>query len=197
MESNGGGWTLLQRRYDGSISFNRTWNEYKRGFGQLDGEFWLGNDKIHLLTKGKEMVLRIQLEDTDGLQAYATYEHFSVASELERYRLTVGHYSGTAGDALNFSQSFNHDQKLFTTPDRDNDQYPSGNCGAYYGSGWWFDSCMSANLNGKYYHTQYKGVRNGIYWGTWPNISREYYPTNYRHAFKTVSMMIRPSSYNP
>ncbi|KAG5273388.1 hypothetical protein AALO_G00150800 [Alosa alosa] len=134
MESYGGGWTLLQRRYDGSISFNRSWNEYKRGFGQLDGEFWLGNDLIHLLTKGKEMALRIQLEDIEGLKAHATYDRFSVASELERYRLTVGHYSGTAGDALNFSQIFNHNQKFFTTPDRDNDQYPSGNCGAYYGS---------------------------------------------------------------
>ncbi|XP_042561538.1 fibroleukin-like [Clupea harengus] len=197
MEANGGGWTLLQRRYDGSISFNRSWNEYKRGFGHLDGEFWLGNDKIHLLTQAQEMVLHIQLEDIEGLKAYATYERFSVASELEHYRLTVDRYSGTAGDALNFSQTFNHDQKSFSTPDRDNDLYPSGNCGAYYSSGWWFDSCMSANLNGKYYKTRYKGVRNGIFWGTWPNISREHYPTNYRHAFKTVSMMIRPKSYKP
>ena len=197
MEAHGGGWTLLQRRYDGSISFNRSWNEYKRGFGHLDGEFWLGNDKIHLLTQAQEMVLHIQLEDIEGLKAYATYERFSVASEREHYRLTVDRYSGTAGDALNFSQTFNHDQKSFSTPDRDNDLYPSGNCGAYYSSGWWFDSCMSANLNGKYYKTRYKGVRNGIFWGTWPNISREHYPTNYRHAFKTVSMMIRPKSYKP
>lgn len=197
MEAYGGGWTLLQRRYDGSVSFNRTWNDYKKGFGRLDGEFWLGNDMIHLLTRGREMVLRIQLEDFEGLKAYATYEHFSVASEQEKYRLSIGAYSGTAGDALHFSRTFDHDQKPFTTHDRDNDQYPSGNCGAYYGSGWWFDSCMSANLNGKYYKPWYRGVRNGIYWGAWPNISRELYPTNYRRAFKTVSMMIRPSDYKP
>ncbi|XP_028814816.1 fibroleukin [Denticeps clupeoides] len=195
MDSYGGGWTLLQHRYDGSISFNRSWNDYKMGFGHLKGEFWLGNDKIHLLTKTEDMLLRIELEDIDGLKAHATYEHFFVASEQQLYRLSVGTYFGTAGNAMSFSDKFNHDQKYFSTPDRDNDMYASGNCGDYYSSGWWFDSCMAANLNGKYYKTQYKGVRNGIFWGTWPNISWEYYPTNYRQAFKTVKMMIRPKDY--
>lgn len=107
------------------------------------------------------------------------------------------HCSGTAGNAISFNKHFNHDQKFFSTPDRDNDMYPSGNCGAYYSSGWWFDACMSANLNGKYYHKRYKGVRNGIFWGTWHNMSTEYYPTNYRQAFKTVKMMTRPKNYAP
>lgn len=107
------------------------------------------------------------------------------------------HCSGTAGNAISFNKHFNHDQKFFSTPDRDNDMYPSGNCGAYYSSGWWFDACMSANLNGKYYHKRYKGVRNGIFWGTWHNMSTEYYPTNYRQAFKMVKMMIRPKNYTP
>lgn len=111
--------------------------------------------------------------------------------------ILVCHCSGTAGNAISFNKHFNHDQKFFSTPDRDNDMYPSGNCGAYYSSGWWFDACMSANLNGKYYHKRYKGVRNGIFWGTWHNMSTEYYPTNYRQAFKTVKMMIRPKKYAP
>ncbi|XP_039513752.1 uncharacterized protein fgl2b [Pimephales promelas] len=195
METSGGGWTLIQQRFDGSTSFNRTWDEYKNGFGKLIGEFWLGNDKIHLLTKAKNMSLRIELEDVEGVREYAHYEHFHVANESQQYRLSIGGYSGTAGNAMQFSNKFNHDQKLFTTPDRDNDQYPSGNCGAYYSSGWWFDSCMSANLNGKYYQSKYKGVRNGIFWGTWHNITMEYYPTNERQSFKTVRMMIRPKHY--
>ncbi|KAJ8262060.1 hypothetical protein GJAV_G00161690 [Gymnothorax javanicus] len=197
MESYGGGWTVLQRRLNGSVSFNRTWDAYKKGFGNLHGEFWLGNDKIHQLTKAKDMILRIELEDFQGVKEYAKYDRFYVSNELLRYRLTVSGYSGTAGDALHFSKSYNHDQKFFTTPDKDNDMYPSGNCGAYYSSGWWFDACMSANLNGKYYKTKYKGVRNGIYWGTWHNVSREFYPTNYRNPFKTVKMMIRPKNYAP
>lgn len=197
MESFGGGWTVIQQRLNGSVSFNRTWAEYKKGFGNLRGEFWLGNDYIHLLTKAKDMILRIELEDFEGVREYAKYDEFYVANEYLRYRLSVSGYSGTAGNAISFNKHFNHDQKFFSTPDRDNDMYTSGNCGAYYSSGWWFDACMSANLNGKYYHKRYKGVRNGIFWGTWHNMSTEYYPTNYRQAFKTVKMMIRPKNYAP
>ncbi|CAL1568822.1 unnamed protein product [Knipowitschia caucasica] len=197
METYGGGWTMIQQRLDGSVSFNRTWAEYKKGFGNLRGEFWLGNDYIHLLTKAKDMVLRIDLEDFEGVREYAKFDEFYVANEFLRYRLSISGYSGTAGNAISFNKHFNHDQKFFSTPDRDNDMYPSGNCGAYYSSGWWFDACMSANLNGKYYHKRYKGVRNGIFWGTWHNMSSEYYPTNYRQAFKTVRMMMRPKNYAP
>ncbi|XP_040893364.1 proteoglycan 4-like [Toxotes jaculatrix] len=198
MELRGGGWTVLQRRHDGSVSFNRTWAEYRSGFGELDGgEFWLGNNMIHLLTLARDMVLRVELEDFDGVMEYAEYEQFKVASERLRYRLTVGGYSGTAGDALRFSKSYDHNNKPFTTPDRDNDRYPSGNCGAYYSSGWWFDACFAANLNGRYYLGKYTGVRDGIFWGTWHNISAEYYPTNDRRSFKTVRMMIRPKGFAP
>ncbi|XP_041692587.1 fibrinogen alpha chain-like [Coregonus clupeaformis] len=196
MESHGGGWTVIQLRQDGSVNFNRTWAEYRTGFGNLRaGEFWLGNDHIHLLTRHREMVLRVELEDFNRAREYAEYRLFRVAGERLRYRLSVGGYSGTAGDALQFSKSYDHNNRFFTTPDRDYDRYPSGNCGAYYGSGWWFDACMAANLNGRYYVGKYKGVRNGIYWGTWHNISTEYYPTNDRQSFMTVRMMIRPRGY--
>ncbi|XP_026167647.1 uncharacterized protein LOC113133214 [Mastacembelus armatus] len=198
MELGGGGWTLLQRRADGSVSFNRSWAEYRSGFGELHGgEFWLGNDKIHLLTRDRAMVLRVELEDFDGVTEYAQYEQFRVAGERLRYRLTVGGYSGTAGDALRFSRSYDHNNRAFTTPDRDHDRYPSGNCGAYYSSGWWFDACMAANLNGKYYAKRYKGIRDGIFWGTWKNQSTEYYPTSDRQSFKAVRMMIRPKGFAP
>jgi len=196
MESRGGGWTVIQRRQDGSVSFNRTWAEYREGFGEMNGgEFWLGNEKIHFLTRARDMVLRVELEDFDGVREYAEYGHFRVASERQRYRLTVRGYSGSAGDALRFSKSYDHHNRAFTTPDRDHDRYPSGNCGMYYSSGWWFDSCLAANLNGKYYVGRYKGVRDGIFWGTWHNISAEYYLTNDRQSFKRVTMMIRPKVF--
>ncbi|KAM7414381.1 hypothetical protein PAMA_019276 [Pampus argenteus] len=198
MEHSGGGWTVLQRRQDGSVSFNRTWAEYRAGFGELDGgEFWLGNDMIHLLTWNRDMMLFVELEDFDGVIEYAQYDQFRVASERMRYRLTVKGYSGTAGDALRYSRSYDHNNRAFTTPDRDHDRYPSGNCGAYYSSGWWFDACLSANLNGKYYVRSYKGIRDGIFWGTWHNILTEHYPTNDRQAFKNVRMMIRPKGFTP
>lgn len=196
MESMGGGWTVFQMRQDGSTSFNRTWKEYKNGFGNLSREFWLGNDKIHLLTKSKEMQLRIELEDFNGVKEYAKYEQFYVTNEFLKYRLSIGSYSGTAGNALQFSKHYNHDQRFFTTPDRDNDRYPSGNCGAYYSSGWWFDACLAANLNGVYYHKKYKGVRNGIFWGTWPTASDNSL-NGYRQPFKKVRMMMRPKVFVP
>ncbi|KAM7121028.1 fibroleukin [Molossus nigricans] len=196
METMGGGWTVLQSRLDGSINFTKTWQDYKAGFGNLRREFWLGNDKIHLLTKSKEMILRIDLEDFNGVKLYALYDHFYVANEFLKYRLHVGNYNGTAGDALRFSKHYNHDMKFFTTPDRDNDRYPSGNCGLYYSSGWWFDACLSANLNGKYYHQKYRGVRNGIFWGTWPGMS-EAQPGSYKSSFKKAKMMIRPKHFKP
>ncbi|XP_048195823.1 fibroleukin [Perognathus longimembris pacificus] len=196
METMGGGWTVLQARLDGSTNFTRTWEDYKAGFGNLRREFWLGNDKLHLLTKSKEMILRIDLEDFNGVKLYALYDQFYVANEFLKYRLHIGNYNGTAGDALRFSKHYNHDLKFFTTPDRDNDRYPSGNCGHYYSSGWWFDACLSANLNGKYYHQKYKGVRNGIFWGTWPGMS-ESQPSGYKFSFKEAKMMIRPKHFKP
>ncbi|XP_044279142.1 fibroleukin [Varanus komodoensis] len=196
MESMGGGWTVFQMRQDGSTNFNRTWNEYKNGFGNLSREFWLGNDKIHVLTKSKDMQLRIELEDFNGKREYAKYDQFYVANEYLKYRLSVGSYSGTAGDALHYNKYYNHDQKFFTTPDKDNDRYQGGNCGAYYSSGWWFDACLAANLNGKYYHKSYKGVRNGIFWGTWPGASNDNI-NSYRQAFKKVKMMMKPNGFVP
>lgn len=197
MESNGGGWTVVQNRINGSVNFNRTWAEYKNGFGDLPGEFWLGNDRIHLLTRAKDMVLRIELEDFQGVCEYAKYDLFYVANEYLKYRLSISKYSGTAGNALHIDKDYNHDQMFFTTWDRDNDMYLSGNCGAFYGSGWWFNACMSANLNGKYYHKKYTGKRDGIFWSTWPNMPRNNLLTNTRQSFKTVKMMIRPKNYAP
>lgn len=196
MNTMGGGWTVLQARLDGSTNFTREWKDYKAGFGNLEREFWLGNDKIHLLTKSKEMILRVDLEDFNSVALYALYDQFYVANEFLKYRLHVGNYNGTAGDALRFSRHYNHDLKYFTTPDRDNDRYPSGNCGHYYSSGWWFDACLSANLNGKYYHQKYRGIRNGIFWGTWPGISQAQ-PDGYKFSFKQAKMMIRPKNFKP
>lgn len=196
MESHGGGWTVVQHRINGSVNFNRTWSDYKKGFGDMRGEFWLGNDRIHLLTKTKDMMLRIELEDFQGVHEYAKYNHFYVSNEFLKYRLSIREYSGTAGNALH-TKDYDHDQMFFTTWDRDNDKYDAGSCGAYYGSGWWFNSCMSANLNGKYYYKRYTGKRDGIYWSTWPNMPKEHYLTNSRQSFKTVRMMIRPKNYAP
>ena len=90
----GGGWTVFQKRLDGSVDFYRGWDDYKQGFGNLKGEFWLGLDKIYRLTKLAKSELRVDLEDTKGKTAYAAYDMFAVTSEKAKYQLSLGTYSG-------------------------------------------------------------------------------------------------------
>ena len=102
-KSSSGGWTVFQKRLDGSVDFvNRAWADYKRGFGNLNGEFWLGLDKIHRLTKTKSR-LRVELEDTQGKTAYAEYDTFSVSSERNKYRLGLGKYTGECLQSVDWS----------------------------------------------------------------------------------------------
>ncbi|POI26811.1 hypothetical protein CIB84_009439, partial [Bambusicola thoracicus] len=85
MESNGGGWTVLQRREDGSVDFHRTWKEYKIGFGDPAGEYWLGNEFVSQLTNQKRYVLKIILKDWEGNEAYTLYDQFYLANEEQKY----------------------------------------------------------------------------------------------------------------
>ena len=90
----GGGWTVFQKRLDGSVDFYLGWDNYKRGFGNLNGEFWLGLDKIHRLTKGLSK-LRVDLEDFDNQTAYAEYHSFALGNEQSKYKLErLGQYAG-------------------------------------------------------------------------------------------------------
>jgi len=89
----GGGWTVIQKRQDGSVDFYRGWDDYKRGFGNLNGEFWLGLSKIHRLTKQRNR-LQVDLEETNGKSAYAEYSFFGVGNEGSKYKLSLGTYSG-------------------------------------------------------------------------------------------------------
>ena len=100
MTTDGGGWTVFQRRLDGSVDFYRAWESYKNGFGDLNSEFWLGNDNLHRLTASADVMLRVDLEDFDGNITYAEYTTFQVADEADKYRITIGGYNGTAGDSM-------------------------------------------------------------------------------------------------
>ena len=158
MRTDGGGWTVFQRRQDGSVDFYRGWNDYKAGFGQLTAEFWLGNDKIHRLTPSRPSSLRVELEDWDGVRMYAKYGTFNIGDEQALYRLEVGSYSGTAGDAI--TGSHNHNNMAFSTKDRDNDRC-SCNCAVRFTGAWWYNSCQHSNLNGQYVGrtSNWRGVR--------------------------------------
>ncbi len=56
------GWIVIQRRVDGTTSFDQNWAEYKRGFGNITHNYWMGLDNIHKLAgPGRGAVLRIDM----------------------------------------------------------------------------------------------------------------------------------------
>ncbi|XP_053110496.1 fibrinogen-like protein 1 isoform X3 [Hemicordylus capensis] len=195
--SEGGGWTVFQRRSDGSQNFDRDWAEYEQGFGDFaspDGEYWLGNKNLHYLTSQGNYTLRIDMSDFMDEQRYAQYENFRIADEQNSYMMNCGQYSGTAGDS--FTGGFhpevkwwaNHRGMKFSTKDRDNDNYEK-NCAEEDKAGWWFNRCHSANLNGLYYNGPYSAATdNGIVWYTWHG---------WWYSLKSVVMKVRPSVSSP
>ncbi|XP_038066786.1 ficolin-3-like [Patiria miniata] len=179
METDGGGWIVIQRRQDGSVDFYRDWADYQVGFGNLSGEFWIGNDILRNLTEKGTWQLRVNLEDWNNERVYAEYGEFQISGD--NYQLTVGSYndSSTAGDSL----TSKHNGKLFSTKDRDNDNSPIGSCAKDDHGAWWYDWCYQSNLNGKYYAlalVDYQSIR----WDTWKE----------PHKVKICSMKIRSPS---
>uniref|UniRef100_A0A1X7TTH3 Fibrinogen C-terminal domain-containing protein n=1 Tax=Amphimedon queenslandica TaxID=400682 RepID=A0A1X7TTH3_AMPQE len=154
--SNGGGWTVFQRRMNGKTDFYLNWDDYQYGFGDLDKEFWLGLYYINRLTAAQSNNLRVELEDFDGNKKYATYSTFKVGNADTEYTLTVSGYGGNAGDSLSY-----HSRMKFSTKDQDNDD-SSGNCATAYDGAWWYKSCHLSNLNGLYLVGSHSSYANGV-----------------------------------
>ncbi|KAL7980887.1 hypothetical protein Chor_002041 [Crotalus horridus] len=76
-----GGWTVIQRRLDGSVNFFRNWETYKQGFGNIDGEYWLGLENIYWLTNQGNYKLLITMEDWSGRKVFAEYASFRLEPE--------------------------------------------------------------------------------------------------------------------
>ncbi|NXG00891.1 TENN protein, partial [Sakesphorus luctuosus] len=177
MTTDGGGWTVFQRRSTGEVDFYQRWKNYVEGFGDPSGEFWLGLDKLHNLTSSSlvHYELRVDLR-TASESAYAVYDFFHVASSRERYRLSVGNYRGNAGDAMTY-----HNGWKFTTWDRDNDVALS-NCALTHHGAWWYKNCHLANLNGKYGESKHS---EGVNWEPWKG---------HEFSIPFTEMKIRPQS---
>lgn len=141
MELLGGGWLVIQQRLDGSVNFNRSWADYRYGFGVVGpaSEFWLGLESIHQLTSGGDQELLVQLRNESGHDGYARYGRFKVEGEDRKYRVSsLDGFNGTIRDVLSYLE-----RKQFSTFDKDNDQWFGGSCSQKYGGGWWFDGCGS------------------------------------------------------
>ena len=169
METDGGGWTVFQRRMDGSQDFDLNWSDYVQGFGNLNGEFWLGLSKIHCLNANKRLtsMLRVDLGDFDCNTRYAKYSTFRVGDSISNFTLTVSGQSGNLADSL-----AHHNGRQFSTRDRDNDAHSSSHCAQLHKGGWWFGSCRESNLNGLYYPLGPYSSDNtdGVDWRHWKSI---------------------------
>ncbi|XP_017027346.1 angiopoietin-related protein 7-like [Drosophila kikkawai] len=146
-ELAGQGWLVIQRRRDGLVNFYRDWSDYKAGFGSLNGDFFIGLEKLHLLTAYQPFELYVHIENQGGVSKFAKYEEFSIGNESESYHLKVlGSYTGTAGDSLIY-----HKGQAFSTFDRDNDASREKHCAQYHLGAWWYKSCFESNLNAQYF----------------------------------------------
>ena len=167
-----GGWTVIQRRFNDSLDFNRTWDDYVNGFGDPSGNFWLGLEAMHLLSVNVSTVrLKIVLEAFDGEDVgpfIIYYDNFSVGNADSSYQLTLSGFScpEEIGDSL-----IRHSGMKFSTKDNEQDIAPNVNCAEMYGGGWWYKSCHGANTNAIYMPTSDNPDKVGILWRTY----REYY----------------------
>ncbi|KAJ3605926.1 hypothetical protein NHX12_027969 [Muraenolepis orangiensis] len=138
--------------------------------------------QIHALSIQGNYELRIDMEDFENSTAYAQYGTFgvglfSVDPDEDGYPLTVGDYSGNAGDSL-----LKHNGMKFTTKDQDNDQ-SENNCASFYHGAWWYRNCHTSNLNGQYLRGQHTSYANGIEWSSW---------TGWQYSLKYSEMKMRP-----
>ncbi|XP_050963898.1 microfibril-associated glycoprotein 4-like isoform X3 [Labeo rohita] len=175
-----GQWTVIQRRMDGSVNFYRPWNQYKRGFGNVESEYWLGLENMYQLTRKNKYMLRVDLEDFDGRKGFALYSSFSVGPEADGYKLQVsGFRDGGAGDALS-----SHDGQKFTTFDKDQDPYEKNCAKMFLGAFWYTAGCHYTNPNGVYlWGDDNTHHAIGDVWYYWKN--------NFSTGLKFISMKIR------
>uniref|UniRef100_A0A4W5JD22 Tenascin N n=1 Tax=Hucho hucho TaxID=62062 RepID=A0A4W5JD22_9TELE len=158
MDTDGGGWVVLQRRNNGQMDFMKRWRPYMAGFGNMTDEFWLGLDNIYELTNTPtQYELRVDL-GVGSEKAYAVYDNFKIAPAKQKFKLTIGKYRGTAGDAMNY-----HQGRPFSTVDNDND-IALGNCALTHRGAWWYKNCHLANLNGKFGDNRHS---MGVNWEPW------------------------------
>ncbi|XP_008582159.1 PREDICTED: angiopoietin-related protein 4 [Galeopterus variegatus] len=179
-----GGWTVIQRRQDGSVDFNRPWEAYKTGFGDPQGEFWLGLEKVHRITGDRGSRLAVHLQDWDG-NAESLQFPFHLGGEDTAYSLQL-----TAPVASKLGAVTVTPKGLslpFSTWDQDHDLRRDKNCAKSLSGGWWFGTCSHSNLNGQYFRSiprQRQQRKKGIFWKTWRG---RYYP------LQATTMLIQPT----
>ncbi|GFS36907.1 techylectin-5A [Nephila pilipes] len=185
MDTAEGGWTVIQRRGNYGRSkdyFFKDWDSYKTGFGDIEKDFWLGNDNIFALTNQRLYSIRFDLKAVGGTKRYALYDAFWIDDEAHKYTLHIKDYSGDAGDSM----SGVHDNYKFSTKDQDNDIHMEENCAKINRGGWWYSRCHHANLNGAYLRGPHETSSEGVNWKTFKG---------FEESLDTTEMKIRPKNF--
>ena len=170
METDGGGWIVIQRRNAsiGRVNFTRNWKEYENGFGDLDSEFWIGLKNIHELTHQQELELQVSVWNKHSSIVWH-YPFFRIYGADERYALYRGMPRGHGDSPYSaFGHEGYHDH-YFSTFDYYFDRDGQGNCGYTDQGGWWYFDCSNANLNGRHQPTSLPGTdpeRQRLVWRT-------------------------------
>ncbi|XP_044189678.1 tenascin isoform X5 [Thunnus albacares] len=176
MTTDSGGWMVLLRRQNGKLDFFRNWKNYTAGFGNMNDEFWLGLSNLHKITASGHYELRVDMRDS-GESAFAQYDKFTIAEPRTRYKISIGAYSGTAGDSMTY-----HQGRPFSTYDNDNDIAVT-NCALSYKGAFWYKNCHRVNLMGKYGDDSHS---KGINWFHWKG---------HEHSIEFAEMKIRPANF--
>ncbi|XP_055950314.1 techylectin-5A-like [Argiope bruennichi] len=185
MDTDGGGWIVIQRR--GNFNrpkdyFFKDWSSYKNGFGDIEKDFWLGNDNIFALTNQRVYSIRFDLKAVGGEKRHAFYDIFWIDDEDQKYKLHIRDYSGNAGDSMIAA----HNTQKFSTTDQDNDSHRDENCSQKYKGSWWYGGCHHSNLNGLYHRGPHENSADGVNWLTF---------RRHNESLDTTEMKIRPKNF--
>lgn len=185
------GWMIIQKRTDGKVSFDRSWKDYLNGFGFPDKDHWLGLRNIANILQQKAVgkyglhnpVLRIDVEDWDGIEGFMEHDSFSLSSEDSDFKISnLGKYKTTPGlgDHLGFSL-----YSPFSTHDHNNDRRRKSLCIQTQKGGWWFGSCYNSNLNGVYAENKQRMSDKTMFLRNWKSVNAN------NTAFRSVSMKLQ------
>ncbi|XP_053381565.1 ficolin-2-like isoform X2 [Mercenaria mercenaria] len=150
MDTDGGGWTTIHTRFDGSTDFNRSFSEYENGFGAVNGEYWLGLKYIQELADKGTNEIRLEVTSKQDEDYFENYKDFKLLNGSD-YVLSINPDTAESYPVLtNGFLAFAYLKGYpFSTFDRDMDAWKD-NCARLERGGWWYRDCGSMNLNGEF-----------------------------------------------
>ena len=157
------GTTMMQNKVDNSNAFDKNWADFKAGFFDSHGNFWLGNDNIYQLTNTRSCTLKITFTTQSGTSEYANYVGFKIDTEANGYQILTASLVQSISSILYDALLYRLNRK-FTTKDRDNNVGGSSDCATKYQAGFWYGSALSLADNLKCGCMNLNGASNYFSW---------------------------------